>query len=623
MHIAAVLRRLPVLLALLAATLPALSLRAQAIDSTRIARFQLADSFLRAGQYDRAIALLEDLYAASPEAYVFFDKLKQAYESVKRYDDATALVAARLAQHPTPMLMAEQARLRYLQGDEQGAFEAWDAAVALAPDEPNAYRVVYQSLVEARLFERAIDVLVRARQSAAQADAFMADLAYLYNLTGQHDLAMEEYLKMLAADERQIGFVRSRLSRFTEQEEALRASIAAAARGVRAQPLNRAYREVLGWLYIEAGRYAEAFDAYRAIDRLEKEEGQTLYAFAQTASDAAAYDVALQAYEEILARHGDAPIAPQALFGIAEMHERWGRNSDERAFDEQRNRRPAPHFEAALETYRRFLQQHPNHPLYADVLRRVGNLQQDVFFDLGAAEATLQEVVARYPNTTAADQAAFDLGRAAVLRGSMEEGRLRLSRLVERLRTGELAELARYELALLHFYNGEFAAAQTLAEVMDVNTSTDVANDAIELKVVLMENKGPDSTSSALRSYAHASLLLRQRQPIVALDTLDALLARAGNHPIADEARFLRATALRDAGRYEPAFQAFAELPLLHPRSFLADRSLFTAAEIQERSLGNTEEAMSTYTRLLDLYPGSLLAAEARQRIRRLRGDGV
>lgn len=624
--------RLPRCLApVLAALLPVVTVlvagvpdaRAQAMDSTQVARFQLADAYLRAGQYDNAIGLLEDLYHASPGTYVFYDKLKQAYESVKRYDDAIALVDERLGQDRNPVLLSEKARLIYLGGDDQRAYETWDAALAALPGDQNTYRIVYQALLDVRQFERAIDVLARAREALADPTAFQADLAYLYSLTGQHEQAMTEYLNLLAANEQQLGFVRSRLSRFIEQEEALRSSIGATARAVRDAPLNRAYRELLGWLYIEDGRYAEALDAYRAIDRLEREEGQTLFGFAQIASDAAAYDVALEAYEEILSRHPDAPTAPQALIGVGYMHEQWGRHSEERAFDERGQRQPAPHFEKALETYRSFLRSYPNHPAYPEVLRRIGHLQQDVFFDLGEAESTLQEVLARYPNTDAANQAEFDLGRAAILRGNLEEARVRLTRLEERLHTGELAEQARYELALLHFYNGEFDAAQTLAEVMDVNTSTDVANDAIELKVVLIENKGPDSLNTPLRTYARARLLLRQRQAQTALDTLDTLLERVGNHPIADETRFLRATALREMGQARDAFEAFAEIPLTHPKSFLADRSLFEAAEIQERALNDRTGALETYARLLDQYPGSLLANEARLRIRRLRGDGV
>lgn len=624
MHIVSCRLLLPGLFAaLLAGVLAVPPAAAQAIDSTQVARFQLADAYLRAGQYDRAIGLLEDLHHASPATYVFYDKLKTAYENVKRYDDAIALVDARLELESNPILTAERARLLFHSGDEQAAYATWEAALAKAPQNENTYRVVYQSLLEVRLFERAIDVLLKARKATGEDTAFLADLGYLYNLTGQHDLAMQEYIQLLALNDRQAGFVRSRLSRFTEQEEALRASIAVTARAVREAPLNRAYREILGWLYVEAGRYSQALDAYRAIDRLEQEEGQTLYGFAQTAADAAAYDVALEAFHEILSRHPNSPVAPQAQYGIADMHERWGRHSDERAFDEQGNRQKAPHFEQALETYRAFLQRHLNHPFYPEALRRIGRLQQEVFFDLGAAEATFQEVLTRYPGTDAADQAAYDLGKTAVLRGQLNEARLRFGRLIEALRTGELAEQARYDLALLHFYEGAFESAQTLTEVMDVNTSTDVANDAIELKVLLFENKGPDSLSTPLRSYARAALLLRQRRPLVALDTLEALLAAHGQHPIADDTRFLRAEALREAGRYQAAYAAYAELPLLHPKSFLGDQGLFNAAEIQERHLRDAEGALQTYTRLLTEFPGSLLINETRQRIRRLRGDGV
>lgn len=599
------------------------SAHAQNTDSTQVARFQLADAFLRAGQFDRAVNLLEDLYASQPGNYAFYSKLREAYESVKRYDDAVNLINSRLDANRTPTLLSDLARVYYLQDDEERAYETWDEAIAVAPSEPNTYRVVYQSLLDVRQFERAIEILERAREATGNPDIFRTDVAYLFNLTGRHDEAMEEYLAILRTNEQQVGFVRSRLSRFVEQEEALRSSIGVAARAVRQEPLNRAIRELLGWLYIEAESYADALDTYRAIDRLEQESGQILFKFAQMAADAAAYDVASEAYREILDRYPEAPSAPQALAGLGEMHERWADKSGERAFDERGNRIEATHYQQALETYRSFLQQYPTHALYPEVLRRIGRLQQDVFFDLGAAEATLKEVAARYPNTMAANEAEYDLARLALMRGQMDEARLRFNRLIDRLRTGDLAELARYKLAQIHFFTGEFDAAQSLVDVIDVNTSTDVSNDAIELKLLLMENRGPDSTNSALKSYANALLAKERRQYETALDTVDALLARQAQHALSDDARFLRAEVLRAIGRSEEAVQAFRELPLMHPRSHLADRALFVAAETSEQDLSDTDTAAQLYGQILSDYPGSLFVTEARTRLRRLRGDGA
>lgn len=595
---------------------------AQAPDTTQVQRFRLADAYFRAGQFDRAITLLEDLYAAAPETYAFYEKLKQAYENVKRYDDAIRLVEARMEGTSNPVLIAEKASLLYLKGDETAAFATWDEALATNPENASVYRAVYQSMVGQRLFNEAADVLERGRAALDDERLFERDLAYLYSLTGEHERAMEEYLALLGEDERQLSFVQNRLARFTESGgDVLEASIQAAQRAVRKRPLNRAYRELLAWLHLEADQYRAAYDVYRAIDRLEKEEGRVLFGFAQLAADADAYEVALDAYDEILRRYPDSPAAPEALYGLAKMHERWGDQAGETALNPTGDRVPAPHYEQALETYRRFLQTYPTHPYYPDVLRSIGRLQLDVFLQLSQAESTLREVVSRYGRSPAAERAAYDLGRIALLRGDLDAARLAFSRLEEELHLGELAEQARFELALLHFYQGEFEAALTLAQALNENTSTDIANDAIELKVLIAENRGPDSLSAPLRRYARAKLLLRQRRPQPALDTLDVLLDQSGAHPLADDARFLRATALRQSRQTDAALAALREFPLIHPQSYLADQSLFLAAEIQEQELSDADGAIKTYTQLLTDYPGSLFAQEARARIRRLRGD--
>ena len=185
------------------------------IDSTLVARFQLADTYLRGAQYDRAIVLLEDLYTASPKTFVFYEKLKEAYENLKRYDDAIVLVndwmQRNQASDPTSLL-AEKARLYYLKGEEQTAFTLWDDALAQSSANQNAYRIVYSKMIQVRLLDRAITVLEQGRGAVDDASLFQAELAYLYSLTGQHENAMEEYLGLLATNERQLNYVRSWMS---------------------------------------------------------------------------------------------------------------------------------------------------------------------------------------------------------------------------------------------------------------------------------------------------------------------------------------------------------------------------------------------------------------------------
>ena len=586
-------------------------------DNQQMQRFQLADQFMRAGQYDRAIPVLEDLYESSPDNPTFYIKLKEAYESVKKYEDAIALVDQRLEDYNTPMLMSEKARLQYLSGQEQAAYETWDTALSLAPERSSTYRIVYQAYADIRRFDRAIDVLKRGREAIDAPGAFQIQLAYMYSLVGNHADAMSEYVEILQEDPDRIQFVKSRLRPFVEQGEGLPASIEVVEEAVRETPLNRSYRELLAWLHMENGDYRAAFDVYRAIDRLEQESGKTLFPFAQQAADAGAIAVATDAYEEILERHPDAAVAPSARRGLGNMYRQQAEQSDERAFDGSGERIPAPNYEAARSAYKTFLENYPSHPEYASVLLQLARLQQDVFRNDDAAESAFREVIQREPGTDTAQEARYDLGRLALQRDQLSNARITFGRIVDEVRTGDLANRARYELARLDFYEGAFDAAETQLDATEDNTSAEVANDAIELGVLIRSNRGPDSTDAPLRLYAEAQLLDRQRDLVAATARLDTLLSRYGQHMLADDARYRRAHLLERRGQTADAAAAFAELPLIHPRSPYADEAMYAAGQAQEK-LGEVQKAVTTYNRLLEKYPGSLLAADARSRLRQL-----
>lgn len=596
---------------------------AQEVDESLAGKFELAESYMRAGQFDRAIGLLEDLYSRHPDTYAFFNRLKDAYESTKRYDDAIALVEQQIEREPLPVARwAEHGRLLYLQGHEDRAAASFERAINLAPDSPATYQTLQHVLVELRVFDKAVALLEQGRDRLEQSHLFASELGYLYGIAGNHGRAIEEFLTLLESDERQLGLVRSRLTRTGLSSEVLRQSIPVVERAVRRTPLNRSYRELLAWLYEENEQYDRALEVNRAIDRLESEQGRVLFAFAARASGAGAYEAALEAYRIILERYPESTMGSEAARGIGQMYMRWARSSGERGFDGD-STHPTPHYDRALEAFQSFLDRFPRHGLYPYVLLDVARLHHEVYFNLEAAQQAFQGIVRRYPGHPVSGEAQYELGLIAVSRGQLDDARLVFERLVEELRVGEYAETARYQIALVHFYQGEFEAAATLLGAMEENTSMDVANDAIELKVLLFENKGPDSLQTPLREYARARLMLRQRKLNEADDVLARIKRDFGGHPLSDDADYSRAHILRERGRHREAVAAFGEIPLLYPGSFLADRSLFNAAKILEEDLGDNEPALELYQRILTEYPGSLLLSNVRRRIRILRGDEV
>ncbi|MFB6271274.1 MAG: tetratricopeptide repeat protein [Salinibacter sp.] len=593
--------------------LPPRPTHAQQADTTQLRRFQRANAYLQAGQDKKAIQLLKGLYEEAPRNTAFYRKLKKAYENLKRYDEALRLVEQRMGNTPTVALLSEKARLLYLKGDLQAANETWDRAVRLAPNQTQTYQTIYQTLVDLRHFRKAIDVLQKGRSTLEQPNAFRTQLAYLYGLDGQFAKAMQEYVQLLADAPQRVNYVQNRLRTFVEQGQGIAASIDVLQRTVRELPLNPAYRTLLAWLHMEQNNYAAAYDVYRALDRLQERQGQTLFSFAQKAADAQKFRVATRACESILERHPDAKVAPKSQKMLGDLYRQWASLETDSTTLAQDSMR----YDEARSAYRTFLRTYPDHPKYPKTLLQLGTLQLDVYHALDEAQSTLEQLVSNHPQTSAADEGQYHLARIALFRGKMNRARLIFSRLAETAQESDLADRARFELGLLHFYQGEFDAAMARAKASSQNPSADVANDAIELRTLLQENRGSDSLDMALQIFARARFYKRKRAYQKALTALDSLQQAHPRHPLIDNAQFQRAEiqlARRDTAG---ALAAFRSLPKKHPRSPYADRSLFRLGKLLE-SDGRPASAVNVYNRLLTDYPKSLFAREARGRLRAL-----
>jgi cellulose synthase operon protein C len=584
------------------------------------ARFRLADSYLQAQQYDRAIAILEDLLAANPGSLPVVDRLKDAYLAANRPVDAIGLLQKRIDEHgPLPSLLAELGSLYVASGDLPAAEAVWNRALASAPDNVQTYRMLYAVLVQNRMWEKARDVLLSGRQRLRDEDLFRVELAELYSRSNQHGEALTEWAGLLAESPNRLSFVQGRIGRMLDQEAAATAFREALDRLIRRDPMNLAYRRLAAWLAAESGDFSAGLDHTRAVDRLGRESGESLLGYANAALQAGAFDAAQRSFELIMEAHPASQSAVAALLSSALLHEKRGEEANERAIRQDGHQGAARHYGEAVQAYERFLAEHPTSAATPVAMQRLARLQRDIFRKYARARELLEQIVARHAGEDHATEAQFALGELAMIEDDLPGARRAFTQLDNQLRTGDRAERARLQLAMLDFYEGNFEMALSRVNAMKRNTATDVANNAIDLKLVLAENQGPDEQASPLRTFARTELRIRQHRNDEALDALDGLLEAYPQHPLMSLVKFRRAETLRRLDRPHEALVALRALPEEHPESYLVDRALFITAEIYERDLQDLSAAMEGYTRLLRNYPGSLLAPEARARIRQLR----
>ena len=577
--------------------------------------YALAVQQLAAGQTAEAVALLERLAADDPASLPVALTLQQAYERAGRTDDALGAAGSRLGA-TTAAGLAERGAILLRASRPDDAAVAFDRALALGPADEGTLRAVSDALAAARRYAEAAAVLERA--ALGQPDAFRFERAALYGEAQDYGRAADLYLDALADRPDATAGVRGLFRRMlpgTGAPDALRAAVD---RAQTRDPLNRAYRELASFLALERGDFDAALDGIRALDRLDREDGQSLLAFAQAAEAAGARDAARRALDEILARHADGPVAPDALVARAGLLERQARAAAERA------PAPTPLADAARTDLAAFRERSPGHPAAPRAALTLARLTRDVYLDYAASEALLAEA-ADGPNTEVAAEARLDLGDVAVRAGRLDEARERFGAVDETLGTGRLAEQARFELALLDFYEGYVFSALARVEAIDENTAADATNDAIALRVTLNENAGEpgsaDSTNATLKAYAAASLLVRQGRDARALAALDSLGTAVGDGPLADEILFLSARAQRRLGRPADAVATLDRLAADVPLSFFCDRALVVQADIAETDLADRPAAMARLASLLGRYPGSLFAPDARERLRAMRAN--
>lgn len=579
----------------------------------------LARRLIEGGQTDRAVVLLEDLYAETPGTSAVWSRLLDAYKAARRFDDALAHIEARIdAEGPNAYVLALRASTLFASGDPEGADASWAEAIAFAPEAAQTYRTVANSQTGLRLYAEGAATLTQGAERLGGDDVFVLERAHLWGLGGDYRESARLYLTVLGDDESAARSVQNQLARLSESTGALDGFRTAVDSAVASDPFNAAYREMAAWVALEQEDYDAALNATRAADRLQRGDGRAVFRFAEAALAGGALDAADAALDDVLERQADGPLVPPALLYRARIAEARAEASGERPSTGE----PTPLYDRARDAYVQFAADYPRAPDTPEALRRLADLYLDVYLDADRAEAALNQLIASTFDAGTVGQARLDLGQVALQRGDLYEARDRFVSVEEQIRVGPLAEQARYELALIDFYEGYLFSALARAEAMDDNTAADVANDAVSLRLTLDENAGQDSTQNALRLYGRAALLHRRglhTDALTTLDSLDVLDAQDPMRPLGDESIVLRAHALRASGDSRGALDVLARLPGEHPRSYFLDRALFSEAEIYERDLLDPSAALDAYGRLLDLYPGSLLAPRARERLRDLR----
>lgn len=596
---------------------------AQTPDSA--VKLRLAQSFERSGDWERAVPLYESLLSQDPLNFVYFEALRRGYVQLKEYDKAIELIRHRLGIQPeSPLLLSSLGGVYYQKGEEQKADSVWQSILRSQPANVGLYRMIAGEMMEYRLYDRAIDIFLQARRATGDANAFTGELANLFGAFQQYENAAREYVRLLTQQPSQLADIQSRMSLFLSRPEALASAKKAIQENLDDKGNSIPLRQLYAWILMEGRDYSGALDQYRIIDRSSKARGIELFNFAQRALEEKELVTAVKAFREVLELPPPKEIQPAARLGLARATEELAEIIDSTTSAGSVERWPVseirPSVESVLGLFEAIIRDYPGTPIAAESYFRIGVLRRDRLLDLDGALAAFTRIPAMVPDRPLALESSLAAAAVHVARNDLKGARERYVSMMGN-RDPIFRDRVLFHLAELDYFSALFDTSVAVLRRLSLQTSTDLANDALELRYFIEENLG--TGTMALTLFASSDLLMRQRRYPEALEGFREVIHRYPQALLVDDATMRIGELQLLLAKPFDAVETFRSVASDMTSSILRDKALMRLGEIYEQQLKNPALALEVYEELLKLFPASLHAEEARRRMRRLRGDAI
>lgn len=569
---------------------------------------RLAENYMEEGEYEKALNIYNTMLKRNAGNLNLVIATIDIHHELEQYDRVDSLLdVAERRTRSKGQIAVERGYNLSLQNKADAAQRYYDEAIALIDSNPNlTYSTAYQ-FSKRGLLDQAITVY---KKGMAQNERFNFEpqLARLYGEKGELDKMFETYLDLIVKNEAYRVRSQALFSRYitdnpqADANQKLRKVLLLRSR----ESQNPIFNELLSWLYIQQNQFDRALIQEKAIYLRERRDLNGIYQLAMSAKQKGASAAAINAFDYII----EESQIPSMTYSA--HSEKLDVMADVATTDEKLQEIKNTYLQL-LEDYGRSANTYKLQYAFARFLSFKLDENEEA---LAVLETLLDQKLNRF------NKARTSMLKADILvkQEFFNQALLIYSRIQQDLPNDELAQQAQFKVARTSYFQGDFDWAVTQLNVLGSATSKLIANDAIELKILIKDNIKEDSLGVALSAFAKADFNTYQQNDLQAIKQLEEVLKTHGTTSVADEALLLLGKLHAEAGRDETALRYFEQLLTEFPEEITVDDALYHAALLHQQT-GNTDRALELLEKFIFNHADSIYFVDARKTYRLMRGD--
>lgn len=571
----------------------------------------LAKQYFADGEFEKAVVFYEKLVEKNPRRTEYVQDLVACYQQLERYSDAENFLKERLQDRsPYPTLLIDLGYNHGLQEQEEITVHYYEEALEIIDQNPNYGYALGLQFQKYSLLDWAIKAFEKSMRLNPALD-FNYQLARIYGEQGNVEAMYTAYLNLVSDGKTSKSNILRSIDDFiSENPEDLNNIVLKKLLLQRAQKNpDIVWNEMLSWLFVQQKQYASAFRQEKAIfKRMEGNSTIRLENLGNLSLEDEETEVAREIFDYIINNASNEVTKLDAELNLIDIDLLTASGNALNAIQKK--------YEELIEIHGYKTQTLQLQVAYANFLTFKKNEPQP-------AETLLKTSLELPMNERGTAYLKLALGDILVYDKKFNEALIYFSQIQQKLKNDVLGQDARFKVAQTSFYKGDFDWALTQLKVLRSSTSQLIANDAMQLSLLISDNSLEDSTQTALKKYARADFLAYQNKTNDAITELADILENHKGEKIEDEALLRQAQLYESQKKYEEAQFNYQKIITFYPNGILADDAYFGLAELYRKVFNEPERAKEHYEKIIYNYQDSYYFPQARKNFRILRGDAI